>query len=79
MRINVSSKRIYSVETSTNGVIENFRIDFSEIIEKNSITEVVYAIQDIFDDVMDLKVKEAMYFQPNRDDSRSKGIITRMR
>jgi len=79
MKVQIDSKRQYSVETSVNGIIENSTIDFSEIIDSKSIAETIYSMQEIIDEILDLKIKESIYFQPNRDDSKSKGIITRMR
>ena len=41
--------------------------------------EFIYAIQSYYlDEVLDLKKGENMFFQPNRDDPKSKGIITRV-
>jgi len=44
---------------------------------KKIINKYPNADEYIIDRVMDLKIKESLYFQPNRDDHTSKGIITR--
>jgi two-component sensor histidine kinase len=44
-----------------------------------NIPEWIYAMRDISDDVLDLKLFNSMAFQPNRDQSDSKGIIYRCR
>ena len=75
----IESKRMYSVEESVNGVISNYRIKLMEIFDKESDSETIYSLQDRIDDIMDLKNKKSLFFQPNRDDSDSKGIITRIR
>lgn len=41
-------------------------------------SELNYALQDIIDEVLDLKEGESLYFFPNRDDKLSKGIIVRL-
>jgi hypothetical protein len=75
----IESKRTYSVEESVNGNISNYRIKLTEIMDKASDSETIYAMQERIDDILDLKLKKAMFFQPNRDDNDSKGIITRIR
>ena len=40
--------------------------------------EYVYALREMIDTVLLLKRGESMYFQPNRDDPNSKGIIKRI-
>lgn len=44
----------------------------------DNLFEWEYALKDIADTVLDLKLGESMYFQPNRDDKTSKGIIFRI-
>lgn len=46
-------------------------------VEDGTEYEYIYAIQDIADKILDLKIGESMYFQPNRDNDLTKGIITR--
>ena len=79
MKTQIESKRLYNVETSVNGIIENFRIGFTEIINHESTAETYYSMQERLDDIMDLKTNKSMFFQPNRDDLESKGVITRIR
>lgn len=79
MKSTIESKRVYSVETSVNGTIENFRIKLNEIIDEDSVFETIYSMQERIDDILDLHTNKSMFFQPNRDDVESKGIITRIR
>jgi hypothetical protein len=39
--------------------------------------EYVYAIQEMADELLDLKIGESIYFKPNRDNELAKGIIIR--
>lgn len=71
-----NSHRSYRVFTSQKGVtnIEEFNLEMLE----ESDSEVAYALQEQIDNVLDLKINESRYFQPNRDDYDSKAIITRI-
>ena len=71
-----NSHRSYKVFTSQKGItnIEEFNL---EMLEKSD-SEVAYALQEQIDNVLDLKINESRYFQPNRDDYDSKAIITRI-
>ena len=74
------SKREFVVQTSLgNTVTEMLQPSASDIHDNKDDVEVYYALQDIFDKVLDLAKCESMYFQPNRDNKDSKGIITRVR
>lgn len=54
-------------------------ITFDEIyLCKPESMEYIHALNEIIDSVMDLKVGKALYFQPNREDKNSKGIIVRL-
>lgn len=79
---NFNSKREYNILMSEGGepVARNHSI---EVLIQHWSTpnysnyEYFYAMHDIVDKILDLKAGESMYFQPNRDDKTSKGIITR--
>ena len=78
MKTIIESKREYSVETSVNGTIENFKIKLTEIIYEDSDSETIYSMKERIDEIMDLRINKSMFFQPNRDNKESKGIITRI-
>ena len=40
--------------------------------------EYIYALAEILDDVLDLPLLGVMYFQANRDDKDSKGVLVRI-
>ena len=46
--------------------------------ESGSDFEFIYSMNEIEKDIKKLKVGSSLYFQPIRDDSTSKGIITRI-
>jgi hypothetical protein len=73
------SKREFSVGISTpDGTIENFNLVMADLFAKrDNEFEVIYSLQEQIDKVLDLQRGQSMYFQPNRDDNNSKGIITR--
>lgn len=45
--------------------------------EQGKDWEYIYALNDIIDKILDLKDGQSMYFQPNRDNYDTKGIILR--
>jgi hypothetical protein len=47
------------------------------MIKDSECEEVFYALNEELDNLMDLQIGRTMYFQPNRDDKTSKGIIIR--
>lgn len=38
-----------------------------------------YALQEIVDEILDMKFNETIYFQHNRDDENSKALLTRIK
>ena len=72
------SKRHFVIQTSYAGVTEQIGASITEI-EENNEAEVFYALQESMDSVLDLRRNESIYFQPNRDDGNSRGIITRIK
>ena len=75
----INSKRQYKI-----AMIEN---ETATIIEKTTIENILtddgfeyqYALQGEIDEILDLKLGESMYFQANRDDKNSKGVILRIK
>lgn len=72
--------QIVICSNSGNIIIEPISLEdlFHVPSNNDNLPEWEYAIKDITDMVLDLKANESMYFQPNRDDNNSKGIIYRM-
>lgn len=78
-RINAMSKRRYKIATSEGGVLLMHATSIGEIVfPLDNDAEVMYALNDQLDKVLDLKVGDTMYFQPIRDNKNTKGIITRI-
>lgn len=78
---NSNFNRRFTVQMSvqgTTGSVKNVTVErLTE--ERESEYEWIYAIQSYhLDDILDLKIGENIFFQPNRDDNKSKGIITRI-
>jgi len=78
---NSNFNRRFTVQISEQGTtcsVKNVTVE--RLTEKrDSEYEWIYSIQsDYLDQILDLKVGENIFFQPNRDDSKSKGIITRI-
>jgi len=80
----INTKREYKLlwdvhgETSEETVCLD-RIVYGEDGEEDSEYEYIYALQDDFDTILDLKIDEIIPFQFNRDDKREKGIVKRIR
>lgn len=74
------SVRQYKVAISDNSGIS---IEFVKVnalfnpIKNAEEYEFIYAMRELVDDILDLKMNEAIYFQSNRDDKTTKGIIHR--
>lgn len=80
---NSKFNRRFNIQISEQGFTDSVKnITVERLIEerKNEYEyEYIYAIQSYhLDDMLDLKIGESIFFQPNRDDSKSKGIITRI-
>ncbi len=74
------SERQFKIQTPWNSEVTCPNIqDLAEEFEKEDPDELYNALAEIIDEVLDLKQGESMYFQPNRDDNKSKGIITRIK
>lgn len=46
--------------------------------ENENDFEFNYALQDSIDEILDMKINETIYFQYDRDDQNSKGLLTRI-
>jgi len=76
------TKRHYDIQISESGTTTNMGITIEILLGLNGNPndyEFIYALQEIADDVLDLKSGECLYFQPNRDNQLAKGIITRVK
>jgi len=75
------SARKYDVVTcDANGyIMESITIQSLMRQPRNNevLPEWIYAMQDIIDTVLDLKIGDSIHFQSNRDDINSKGLIYR--
>jgi hypothetical protein len=72
------SDRKYTIMVAENGDTATIKAALGNLINPHeNDNECVYALNDMMDEVLDLKKGESMYFQPNRDNKLAKGIITR--
>ena len=70
-----NSKRQFQLFSSTE---LTQRVYDLEDLSNDDGSEILYALQEIIDEILDLKRGESMYFQPNRDNKESKGVIVRI-
>lgn len=73
------SSRKYQVTTDyfeNNPQTNIWSID--HLLNEQDYSEERYAMLDVLDRILDLHVGQGMYFQPNRDDKQSFGIIRRI-
>lgn len=78
---NSKFNRRFNIQISQQGVTDSVKnVTVERLIEeRKNEYEYIYAIQSYhLDDMLDLKIGESIFFQPIRDDSKSKGIITRV-
>lgn len=80
---NLDSKREYEIQLSSSGTtckkshtIQNLLAHWSS--SNFADYEYIYAMAEMIDTILDLKKGENLYFQSDRDDKGSKGIITRI-
>jgi hypothetical protein len=75
-------KRRYQFAITTDKGLYTDTANGTDLVRKSLASENMYewfyAIQDRIDDVLDLKVGESMYFQHDRGDAKSRGIILRI-
>jgi len=77
-----NSNRYYTIlMVENNGASRHSDFHISELLSTDKPDanqyEFVYAMQEHTDAILDLRKGDSMYFQPNRDDKDSKGIILR--
>lgn len=72
-----TSQRVYELFIVENGDSGKLKLTI-EMLFTESENEYIYALQEIIDDILDLKKGKSLYFQPNRDDKESKGILLRV-
>lgn len=64
----ISSKRQYKIAVCDNVGLTVECTTLNAIFDANQDYEWIFACQDIIDPLLDLKVGESLYFQPNRDE-----------
>lgn len=78
----MSSKRKFKVVYHLNGFSiheEVFTLtEFFSQLSENNCEEIFYSLDEIIDNVLDLKPAESLFFIPNRDCKTSKAIILRI-
>lgn len=72
-----TSQRMYEIFIIENGEAIKLKLSVESIFQESE-NEYMFALQEITDTVLDLKKGESMYFQPNRDNGKSRGIILRI-
>lgn len=77
MKALTSSSRKYKVVISDNVGISTEGVTLKSLLESDEEMEYIYAMREELDRILDLKIGESIYFQPNRDDKSTKGIIRR--
>lgn len=70
--------RVLMVENGSTSTRETFDVYQLTGRDTKSMYEYMYALQEIGDKVLDLKIGESIYFQPNRDNNEAKGILIRV-
>lgn len=78
--MSIDSKRSFEIFMAEAGTTQTVTEDIHTLLDPKDFGEdfeYKYAAQEVTDEILDLKVGESMYFQPNRDDKNSKGVIIR--
>lgn len=77
----INSKREYKLLWDVHGETVEEIVSLDRIVyeENDSEYEYIYALQDDFDVILDLKINEIIPFQFNRDDKRERGIVKRIK
>lgn len=74
----MGSARSFKSITQDGNHTSQMAFSLEDIVKNHGDYEIYYALDDVLDQVLDLKVEETMYFQPNRDNKMSKGILLRI-
>jgi hypothetical protein len=71
----------YEIIVTQDGITENHVYSFEKLFlnKTENDWEFVYALCELAEKVIKLDVNDSMYFQPNRDNHFSKGIIVRIK
>ncbi len=75
------SNRKYKAVMLEQGETSTAEISLGDLLEEDdqgNNWEYIYTLQEHVDEVLDLKVGDSAYFQPNRDNKKSKGFIYRV-
>lgn len=77
----INSKRTFEIVSTSENLNKNLDkvIMTLDSIVYDDYSELGYALQEVIDEVLDLKVGESIYFTPNRDIKDSKGLILRIK
>jgi hypothetical protein len=71
----------YEIIVTEDGITNIHTYSFENLFlnknEEGCDWEFVYSLHELAESVIKLDVNESMYFQPNRDNDKSKGIIVR--
>ena len=81
-KLDFSRRSFNIVSTSgckTNLIQDTFTWSLNDLLSEDNDYETAFALQDILDEVLDLRFGDALYFQPNRDNQKTKGIIVRVK
>lgn len=77
--MSILTNREYECVTVELGAIQKkFRFPLGDLWKSDN-DEVYFALQDIGDRVLDLRVGDSLYFQPIRDDDKTKAILIRIK
>lgn len=77
MDLKINSRRRYTIAVADQHGLSTERLSLNTLFRNKEGYEYKYAIADMIDAILDLKEGESLYFQSNRDDTNSKGIILR--
>ena len=82
MKSHIITSIQYNIVVTEGGITNIHTYSFEKLFlnktEEGHDWEFVYALHELAEHVIKLEVDESMYFQPNRDNNKSKGIIVRI-
>lgn len=76
-KLSLLTNREYLTVIVTHGRLDTYSNSLEDIFSKKSEDEYIYALQEMADELLDLKKGESVYFSPNRDNDFEKAIILR--
>ncbi len=77
-----NSTRIYQATGFDKGFCFKEKFTVEQLLSskyKDSDTELLYTLQEIRDEILDLRLNEVIYIRANRDDDNAKGVLCRIR